>query len=487
MDAKLFFTKIGMINIGILLISLFSCSCKKESNTAKIAPSTATIGIDSSVFYGATLPTGPVLSAINSVFDSPAPKTTLQVIDVTKYGIKPNDNADDSKIFKSLVKSNVNLFFPKGTYDINQFVNVSAVQNFSITGEAGTIFKSTQDKILTLSGNLAIVEISRISFVSTKVSNVNDPEGLVFISCYGDNDLISNINIHDCQFTNPKSQCNGIKLVSEGKKSLIENITIANNKFVSIGRMGVEFQNHLYSPILARYKNYYINNNSFVDIGTIQTGPAPSCISVSGYSVNGQINNNDIKDMHMNTSGNVYYGIENAGAVGLTTNGNHIHTSTYGFTGILGSGPSTVESISRGGMLKGNWTIQNNLIELTGSVTDKTKIRGIDISYTNGFTIANNVITTDGLGMKFTECQNGNVISNTVKVKNGNVLYFQVSSSNNSVYKNILDASSGPDDGVVMFNGPTTKNNNAYNNKLIKTGGKPGAYVNWAGALNNYH
>ena len=408
-------------------------------------------------------------------------------INVKQLGIKTEDNIDDSKAIQSLIKSNAVLFFPKGTYDLNNYININSVTNLKIYGESGTIFRTNQNKVLQLNGNIKNVEIQQIKFLSTKNSNINDPEGLIFIANYGANDLMDGISIHDCQFSNPYTHANGIKLVSEGANSMVKNISIVKNIFASIGRFAVEFQNHNRQTIVARFRDYEISGNYFYDVGTIQDWPAPCCISVSGYALNGKINSNMISDMRMKTSPCVYYGIENAGTIGLETIGNHMRSTTYGFTGIIGSGPSKALSDSTGQPLVRNWTINNNSFDLVGSTTDKTKIRGMDIADVNYYTITNNTITSDDIAIRLSNCSNGNITSNVVKVNlSGYGFYFQNGSRGNSVTFNKLDCSQGIDSGVIFFIGSNTTGNKAIDNIMLKTGGLPGRYVNYNGASNNF-
>jgi len=392
----------------------------------------------------------------------------------------------NSSLIQSLIASNVVLHCHGGVYHIDNNIQIHDVENFQIIGDVGTIFTSSQNKIIELSGTLKNVVLRGIKFSSIKKSTLNDPEGLVTIANYGVHDTMDNIVIEKCRFTNRNTQANGIKVISEGARSMINHLNIVDNVFAHIGRMGIELQNHLYKPVQLRYKNYLIARNLFNDVGTIQTGPAPSCISVSGYALNGEISNNEIKDMHMNTSKNVYYGIENAGTVGLLIKGNYIHTIGYGFTGILGSGPSITESLSRGQPLKSNWIIERNIISLKGSVPDKTKIRGMDISYSNNYNINNNIIITDGIGMKLTDCLRGEIVKNKILVKNGNALYLQGICCGNRIYHNQLDCEQTLKQGVVMFKGIQTCNNKAFDNKIPKIDNHPKWYVNFEGARDNF-
>lgn len=399
----------------------------------------------------------------------------------------PADRSSDASVrIQALIKSDQDLFFPKGIYRIGRDIQINNVKNLKIRGEKGTVFLTHGNKIITISGNIHHLEISGIEFVSRKVSTRDDSEGMIFIANYGARDVMDGIRISRCSFTNPRNHSNAIKLVSEGVNAVARNISVTYNTFRSIGRMGVEFQNHVTTLQRPRFRDFEISNNIFVDVGTIQLHPAPACISVSGYSLNGKINDNQISDMRMDTSPFVYYGIENAGTINLETIGNQIRSTSFGFTGILGSGPTEDHSRATGQPLKGEWIIRNNLIMLRGSALNRDKIRGMELSHVDGYVISNNTVHVDGYAMMFINCRNGKISSNRVKVKAGNALYFKEGSTRNVITMNTLDSSEGPDHGVLMFYGPTTKGNMAVNNKLVGSGGKTGKYVNYEGATNNF-
>lgn len=393
---------------------------------------------------------------------------------------------DASRAIQAKIRSNDTLFFPRGTYLIGRDIQISNVQNLRIRGEKGTVFMTYGTKILTISGNIRNLEISGIEFVSKKVNSKDDPEGMIFVANYGHNDVMDGIRINRCSFSNPENHSNAIKLVSEGLNAVARNISIRHNLFKSIGRMGVEFQNHVTTLQRPRFRDFEISNNTFVDVGTIQLFPAPACISVSGYSVNGKINDNSISDMRMDTSPYVYYGIENAGTIGLETIGNRIRSTSFGFTGILGSGPTPEHSRSSGQPLKGKWIIRNNLIMLRGRTTDRDKIRGMELSHVDGYVIANNTVHVDGYAMMFINCRNGRIRDNRIKVRAGNAMYFKEGSTGNLISMNSVDCSEGPDHGVLMFYGATTRGNRAVDNRLIGSGGKRGSCVNYEGAQDNF-
>lgn len=424
----------------------------------------------------------------NAIENVPEKADELAALNVkNKFNLSPSATLDQTKSIAALIQSGKKLFFPKGTYIIDGILNISNVKNVMLAGENGTIFKTTKNnKVIQISGNITDLQIKGISFISSRESNYHDTEGLIFVANYGDKDVMDGLLIKGCTFTNPKTHANAIKLISEGDNSMVKNISITNNKFESIGRMGVEFQNHRQSPVRARFRDYTISNNTFHDVGTIQNWPAPSAISVSGYGLNGKINNNKITDMRMHTSNQVYYGIENAGTVGLETIGNYMKSTTYGFTGILGSSPSEAESKATGQPMKSNWIIKNNTFELTGR-SHKDKIRGMELSYADGYTVSDNKIYVDGMAIMFIGSKNGKITKNDIKSGGNNVLYFKDNSSGNIISQNIIDGSKGEDHGLIMFYGSTVRNNRLIDNKLISIGGRAGSFVNLGGASGNGH
>ena len=407
-----------------------------------------------------------------------------EFVNVKDYQVRGDGIHDDSHAIQHLIKSNTNLFFPKGVYRINSQILIRDLRNLLLKGEPGTVFKTGQNVILKVSGGIKNLEVRGISFMSDRVSDEDDAEGLIFIANYGRNDVMDCIRITQCAFSNPRTHANAIKLVSEGLYSEVRNITVSYNAFKGIGRMGVEFQNHENGLQRARFRDFEISHNTFFDVGTIQLFPAPSCISVSGNSVNGKINYNRIHEMRMDTSPYIYYGIENAGTIGLETIGNRMRSSKYGFTGILGSGPTAAMTDRTGQPEKSGWIIRDNIIELSGKANYQDKIRGMELTHVNGYTVAGNLIRTDGYAAMFVDCRNGRIISNKARVKAGNAFYFKGRSTGNIVRINKLDCSEGPDHGVVMFYGASVRSNKAFDNELIKTGGHAGKYVNLEGAEN---
>lgn len=365
------------------------------------------------------------------------------------------------------------LFFPAGTYKFTNHTELSEASNIHLFGEPGTVLSTSINKVVTLSGNLSDIKISEIKFQSTRSDSTDDPEGLLFIANYGNTSLMRNIRVFNCAFNNPGTKANGIKVISEGAESMIDGLFINYNRFYGIGRFGVETQNHNNAPSLVRLKNVDISYNTFDDIGTIQTGVAVAAVSVSGWSTDFRINYNEITDVRMQSTSQVYYGIENAGAINCEMIGNIIRSSTFGFTGILGSGPDDA-TVALGQLRKTRWTIANNIIDLTGSVSDKTKIRGMDIGNVDGFSIINNTITADGIGIRCQNATNGIITGNYVKSMTDRPIYLTSASSKNALLINTLWTLKSGDNTCIMFDGSTTSNNSVFGNRMTDASGNPG-------------
>ncbi|WP_139125746.1 hypothetical protein [Arcticibacter eurypsychrophilus] len=377
------------------------------------------------------------------------------------------------------------VFFLAGSYSFSNFLNITGISNFKIVSSTGAKLTTGLNKIFLFSGTFSNLEIAGLRFESIRSNTTDDPDGMITFANFGTSDIENNIYIHDCYFTNPNTKANAIKMVSEGAASMISNIRILYNQFISIGRMGIEIQNHNYSPVKVRIQNFKIDNNYLYDVGTIQTGVSVSCISVSGTITDGQINYNSIRDMRMNTTTNTYYGIENAGAIRLNTIGNLISSSTYGFTGILASGTDSSQ-VSAGIPIKRSWIVANNIIELAGSITDKTKIREIDINNIVGYSIHDNIIVTDGVAMRLTNASYGIIHQNRCKVLAGNVLYLQGGSTYNKINFNLLDNSgAGSQDGMISFNDSNTVGNRAIGNSWVPQASGNFYFTNNSGAVNN--
>ena len=402
--------------------------------------------------------------------------TMLNTLNALDNGFVGNGTTNNANALHAIKGSNRSIFFPSGTYLFPTSVEWSGFSNVKFLGEPGTVFVTPTEKVLTLSGAVSNIEIEGIEFRSTKVSATRDTEGLIFIANYGTNDTMNVVRIHHCKFTNLNGGGNGIKVVSEGTNSLIYRIEVEYNDFDGIPSFGVEFQNHNTTVVAVRFRNFKINNNTFNDIGRNQAGTrnvAPSCISVSGYMMDGEANYNYANNMHMDTSPFVYYFFENAGVDGMQSIGNHVRSSTYGYTAFLGSGPDDA-AFALGVPRKNGWILANNVITLTGSTSDKTKIRGFDISNADGVIAHHNTVRTDGICFLLQNSKDGKISDNFFKSTFDRPIYVTAGSVRNGFKDNTAWTLKSGDGTCLMFDGATTANNYTEGNTLIRADGTAG-------------
>lgn len=407
------------------------------------------------------------------------------VFNAVNSGVSIDGITDQSANINNLLGNNRTIIFPVGTYALTAIVSITGYSNLKLIADPGAIFTTTLNKAIVLTGNCSNIEIAGFNITSTRNSATDDTEGLILLSNFGSSDVMDGINIHDNYFTNPLTKANGIKIISEGATSLVKNLFIRNNKFISIGRFGVELQNHNMSPARVRYQDYDVSNNFFYDIGTIQTGVAVSAISFSGWSENGTCNNNKIVDMRMNTTVNTYYGIENAGCLYMKISGNQMYSRNYGFTGITFTGNTAAQAISTGQPQITGCIVDSNLMRLTGGA-DNTKVRGIVGANLLASSITDNNIVSDGYGIYLQNYIGNTICGNILISKSVNVIYCDTGNTLNIIQNNYCDnQGASADNGVISFNGSTTTLNYCNNNSGKAFGGGQITIAQNSSAANN--
>lgn len=407
-----------------------------------------------------------------------AKQEDLAVINVLKHGVVADGATNQAANIQALIGSNKTLYFPyqSSAYALTDSLLLNGYSNLKFIAEKGVVITTTKNKIFQINGNFSNLEIANFRFVSTKSSATDDTEGLIFIGNYGTSDTINNVNIHNNYFTNAATKCNAIKMVSEGTNSLCKNFFITQNEFVGIGKMGVEFQNHLDNSA-GRFTDYWIIKNYFKNIGTVHSGVAIAAISVSGVAYNGNINYNDITDVNTDPSWAVSnYGIENAGTIGLSTIDNHMRSQSYGYTGILGSSTRS----------KDGWIISGNIIILTGG-SDKTKVRGMELNNILRVSVTGNTIITDGYTALLDSCLSGKFSNNHCYSSDINAFLIRNGSANNDITLNTIDNTAyGSLANPIQFSGSLTINNNTSWNTMNAFGGLGnGTVTNSSSATNN--
>lgn len=388
---------------------------------------------------------------------------------VLRQGVAQDGTDQRSKI-QALIASNKTLFFPRGVYNFTDFVKISNVFNLKIIGETGTIFTTSINKILLFSGNLSNIEVSGIKFVSTKNNAIEDPEGLLSIYEYGTGSL-DGMNIHHCEFTNPNTQANAIKMVWETSNgALAMNIRVADCNFYQIGRMATEFQDHKNDGIF-RIRGVKIMNNVGYLLGKYQYG---ELVSLTGGVKEAQICNNIITDV-MGTSGSSgnmqRWAIELAGTKTICF-GNIIKSKDYFMQGILNSGSDNM--------------IIDNIIDINGG-TDKTVVRGIYLyNKCSNVLVKNNHVRSEGYSLLVDNVYSCSIMDNMFISGDNNVVYLRNGATKNVITNNLFSQIfSASDNGTVIFDGTATTDNYTYLNRLVKPNGSNGSYINVNNASNN--
>jgi len=341
------------------------------------------------------------------------------------------------------------------------------------------VFESTQNKIINFTNAIDTLEIRGIKFVSTKSSTTEDTEGLLFFANYGASSVQKHVTIECCEFTNPNSFSNGIKIISEGTNSVSHNFNIRFNRFYSIGRMAVETQNHV-NDDKYRIRDFEVSSNWFSDIGTIQNGASSVCaISLSGKSKNCKTNYNTIREMRMDTTGFVLYGIENAGCRNMESIGNQMYSELYGFSGFLCSSPNVI-----------NWIIANNTLDLQGPIAKIDKIRAMELSDGRDIIVTGNTFKMVGYAAKLYNIEGCMFKNNISRNQKGNLMYIHGNSKYNIISENIFDNSNQvtygeTDDTIIQYNGAGATDNYQFQNLMKSYNGFNGVANSTGGATNN--
>lgn len=216
----------------------------------------------------------------------------------------------------------------KGSFSLGSSTLSISGTDIRIMGEPGAELKTSADKVFNVSGSLTNVYIDNVQLTSTGSS------GTVYGLFTSDNQNIDGLYFNRVIFRAVAATTNGFKNIN-ATTNRSKRIYFNQCRFVGIGQMGIEFQNHDYDGTY-RYSDVFITNCVFDSLGLNSTyGMAVSC---SGRGQNVHINNNNIK-----RAKNV--GIELAGSIkGANISDNILDSlvtgcAPFSFTnGIVGTG-----------------------------------------------------------------------------------------------------------------------------------------------------
>lgn len=217
-------------------------------------------------------------------------KTILQDNPITKnvldHGMA-QDGTDQSAVLTDLLQDNVHLFFPKGKYHFTETVLTGSLENFILEGEAGTEIITNKPIFFAISGSLKKVLIKKIAIRS----NDTTPKSFGQLSLIHSNEQnITDLTFEDVLMSAPKSATNALKFINE-RNTRTKGVVLTRFKVDSIGRMGLEIQNHIRNrgeAEVSRYENIKVIDSEFNNTGLREFGMG---VSVGGLGENVSIVN----------------------------------------------------------------------------------------------------------------------------------------------------------------------------------------------------
>jgi len=339
------------------------------------------------------------------------------------------------------LKSGGNLYLKPGTYDLPYaLIFQNNITDLKVTGADGAVITGDYKTLMWFQGTARNIKFNNLTFSAIQGPGIESyGAGLVDFS-----NTAEDIYFENCTFTSPNVNTNGIKFVTEGA-ARSKNIYILNCKFVDIGRMAIELQNHSHDGIL-RFDGITIKNNEFKSLGLqSQYGMA---ISLSGAGKNAVLSENTIIDAKDR-------GIEILGYMDITISNNNFTAPNMAYN------PITIEKDGAGEEYTKNVVITGNTGKVQGFPPHLIEIRQVDgLVYTKNSFYADALHVSDVKNSFFTE--------NFHSSDGGIGLYVDDGSINNtfsgSTFINTADYSST----VTFFQGATC--NTLSNNSLTNEG-----------------
>ncbi len=229
---------------------------------------------------------------------------------VLENGLAQN-GTDQSEELIALLADDTHLFFPKGKYHFTETIRTDKLENFTIEGEPGTEIITTRPILFKIGGPMKNIAFKNISIKSTDATASSRGQ-LSLIHSNEQN--IANLLLEDVFMSAPKSATNGIKFINE-RNTKTKGVVFRRFKVDSIGRMGLEIQNHHRQRTIAetsRYEDILIIDSEFTNTGLREYGMG---VSVGGLGKNVQVLNSSFT----NSSDRA---LEFIGTDGVTIQGN---------------------------------------------------------------------------------------------------------------------------------------------------------------------
>jgi hypothetical protein len=401
-------------------------------------------------------------------------KNNTVPLNVKDFGaVGDGSTSDYSSFLTALNRSNAVVTIPNGTYKIDNIINLNNVSNLRITGNSGATLQGTKHIIISLGGNCTNVEVDGITFTTTATdSTVTDYYGLLT-----DTGSFTNLYIHNCSFSSPYCQTEGVKVVCEGTDRA-SDLNIQNCNFTNIGLMGIELQSHTDTTTF-RLNNINISNNYFNNMGAVHSQPYGMAISISGIGKGAVITGNVIIDP-------IDIGIESAGWSDVTIANNTIRSQkNSAFNGINATDNGSEHAYPRRVAITGN--VIDNMVGYSSTAINTANL--------TGFSISGNEIRTGGSGIGVFTSYDGVINSNSVIAgtsttsSGGNGLLFS-GSSNNIASGNYFDLTEHGNYALAIYynaSGGTiySMNNVVTPDNVIRLNSTGIAFTAEAGSTNN--
>ncbi|MDB5133284.1 MAG: hypothetical protein JWR02_3033 [Mucilaginibacter sp.] len=399
-------------------------------------------------------------------------KNNTVALNVKDYGATGNGTTSDYRTIQNAVnRSNALITIPNGTYLIDTPITVHDVSNLRITGNSGATLQGTKHMVFILGVNCNNVEIDGVAFSTTAADSTTvDYYGLI-----SDTSAFTNVYIHNCSFTAPHCQTNGIKVICEHANTA-SYLTVQNCTFTNIGKMGIELQNHT-DTVVYRLNNINISNNYFNNLGTITGQAYGMAISLTGIGKGAVVTGNVVIDPRD-------IGIECAGWSDVTIANNTIR----------GQKNNSFSSIH---VTDNSFGAYPRRVSVTGNISENlsspSTVIAILTQNLNDYSITANVVkqaggTNIGLFTSYGGVVSGNSLTGgTSTVAGGGILF--TGSSYNLVSGNFLDMSVNPAYAIAIYynaSGSTNSTNNTVEPDNVMRMNSTGiSFQQAAGGVNN--
>ena len=303
-----------------------------------------------------------------------------------------------------LPNSDVRVNLPKGVYTLSAPINPSDGLEYIGAGQGETVITSPTKEVLLFTGDAKEVTFKELSLVSTAVDANNSVYGIVRSLDHA----LKNIRFDSVTFNVPDANTNAVKIIVQTENTA-EKIYFNRCNFENIGRMAIEFQNHVdIEDKTERYKNVEVTWCTFKNIGL--SGDNGMGVSLSGYGTKCVVDHNTFDNC-------LQVAIEPVGVQDSSFSHNTFQNMTRECDPISASGARIME----GNKYVGNVCrdIANGRVNLYSQKNATVKDNLFKVNFMffrdiTGSTIADNVVENTGVYSLYMEgYSTGNTIENT--------------------------------------------------------------------------